>query len=94
MYSFVPFTEPDTTVVTVTDQIPKICLNMIVKNESKIILRLLNSIYTLIDGYCICDTGSTDDTVEMIETFSNIVKFLGKSFINRFAILAIIGHLP
>ena len=78
MYSFVPFTEPDTTVVTVTDQIPKICLNMIVKNESKIILRLLNSIYTLIDGYCICDTGSTDDTVEMIETFFKYRKIPGK----------------
>ena len=42
---------------------------MIVKNESKVILRLLHSVLPLIDGYCICDTGSTDNTVELIETF-------------------------
>ena len=48
---------------------PKIVLNMIVKNESKIICRLLESVYKLIDAYCICDTGSTDDTIEVIEKF-------------------------
>jgi glycosyltransferase involved in cell wall biosynthesis len=49
--------------------IPKLCLNMIVKNESRIIHRLLNSVSSLIDSYCICDTGSTDNTIEIIETF-------------------------
>lgn len=48
---------------------PTICLNMIVKNESRIITRLLYSVLPLIDSYCICDTGSTDNTVEVIETF-------------------------
>ena len=48
---------------------PKLYLNMIVKNESRVILRLLESVYKLIDGYCICDTGSTDNTVELIEEF-------------------------
>uniref|UniRef100_A0A6C0JGA0 Glycosyltransferase 2-like domain-containing protein n=1 Tax=viral metagenome TaxID=1070528 RepID=A0A6C0JGA0_9ZZZZ len=47
----------------------KICLNMIVKNESKVIERLMNSVLPIIDSYCICDTGSTDNTVELIETF-------------------------
>ena len=47
----------------------KICLNMIVKNESKIIERLMLSVLPMIDSYCICDTGSTDNTVELIETF-------------------------
>ena len=47
----------------------KICLNMIVKNESAILRRLLESVLPLIDSYCICDTGSTDDTIEIIETF-------------------------
>jgi len=42
---------------------------MIVKNESKIITRLLASVLPIIDCYCICDTGSTDNTVELIETF-------------------------
>ncbi len=47
----------------------KLCLNMIVKNESKIITRLLSSVVDLIDTYCICDTGSTDDTKTIIEEF-------------------------
>lgn len=51
------------------DNISKICLNMIVKNESKIIQRLLLSVFPLIDTYCICDTGSDDNTIELIETF-------------------------
>jgi glycosyltransferase involved in cell wall biosynthesis len=42
---------------------------MIVKNESKIITRLLKSVEPLIDSYCICDTGSSDNTIEMIENF-------------------------
>lgn len=50
-------------------EIPRICLNMIVKNESKIILRLLDSVIDVIDTYYICDTGSTDNTIEIIETF-------------------------
>ena len=48
---------------------PKICLNMIVKNEGKIICRLLESVLPIIDSYCICDTGSTDDTVNIIKQF-------------------------
>jgi glycosyltransferase involved in cell wall biosynthesis len=49
--------------------LPTICLNMIVKNESKIIVRLLESVLPLIDSYCICDTGSTDGTAALIESF-------------------------
>jgi glycosyltransferase involved in cell wall biosynthesis len=47
----------------------KLCLSMIVKNESKIITRLLESVLPIIDTYCICDTGSTDNTIEVIEQF-------------------------
>jgi len=47
----------------------KIALNMIVKNESKIIIRLLESVLPIVDSYCICDTGSTDDTKEIIKNF-------------------------
>ena len=46
---------------------PKICLNMIVKNESTIITRLLDSVISLIDHYVICDTGSTDNTTQIID---------------------------
>ena len=48
---------------------PTICLNMIVKNESKIITRLFDSVLSLIDSYCICDTGSTDNTVSIIKEY-------------------------
>jgi len=48
---------------------PFLCLNMIVKNESKIILRLLTSVLPIIDSVCICDTGSTDNTIELIYGF-------------------------
>ena len=47
----------------------KLCLNMIVKNESKIIERLLDSVLSIIDSVCICDTGSSDNTIEIIENF-------------------------
>jgi tetratricopeptide (TPR) repeat protein len=47
----------------------KLCLNMIVKNESKVIERMLSSVAPFIDCYCICDTGSTDNTIELIENF-------------------------
>ena len=46
-----------------------ICLNMIVKNESKIINRLFDSVVKLIDTYCICDTGSTDNTIQLIQDY-------------------------
>jgi len=78
MYSFVPFQSPDSTIITIKDNIPKLCLNMIVKNESKVILRLLESVIALIDGYCICDTGSTDNTIEIIETFFKTKGISGK----------------
>jgi len=55
-----------------------ICLNMIVKNESKIITRLLKSVLPIIDTYCICDTGSTDNTKEIITEFFNEHNIKGK----------------
>ena len=57
---------------------PTLCLNMIVKNESKIIRRLMESVVPLIDCYCICDTGSTDNTIELINTFFSQKNIPGK----------------
>ena len=48
---------------------PTLCLNMIDKNESKIIKRLFDSVISIIDSYCICDTGSTDNTIEIIQIY-------------------------
>ncbi len=44
-----------------------ICLNMIVKNESAVIEKCLNSTKNLIDYWVIVDTGSTDGTQEIIK---------------------------
>jgi tetratricopeptide (TPR) repeat protein len=57
---------------------PTLCLNMIVKNESKIIRRLFDSVLSIIDCYCICDTGSTDNTVEIITEYFNSKGIPGK----------------
>jgi len=46
---------------------PKICLNMIVKNESRVIRRCLDSVKHLIDYWVIVDTGSWDGTQEIIK---------------------------
>lgn len=61
-------------------------LNMIVKNESKIITRLFDSVLPIIDSYCICDTGSTDSTIAVIKEYfstKNIPgKIIEKSFVD------------
>jgi len=44
----------------------KICLCMIVRNESPVIRRCLESALPIMDYWIICDTGSTDDTMDII----------------------------
>jgi tetratricopeptide (TPR) repeat protein len=57
---------------------PTLCLNMIVKNESKIITRLFDSVLPIIDCYCICDTGSTDNTIQIINDYFSEKGITGK----------------
>ena len=45
---------------------PTVCLNMIVKNEARVIERCLVSLRPAIDTWVIVDTGSTDGTPELI----------------------------
>lgn len=53
-----------------SEQKPRlVCLNMIVKNESKVIERCLASARTLIDYWVIVDTGSSDGTQEIIKKY-------------------------
>lgn len=47
----------------------KICLNMIVKDESKIITRCLATVKPLVDYWVIDDTGSSDGTQKIIKEF-------------------------
>jgi hypothetical protein len=44
-----------------------ICLCMIVKNEVRVLPRLFRSLKDHIDYYVIVDTGSTDDTIDLIK---------------------------
>ena len=57
-----------------------ICLNMIVKNESDVIIETLENIlaHIQIDYWVISDTGSTDDTVQLIEKFFKQKRIEGK----------------
>lgn len=55
--------------VTHADSKPKICLNMIVKNEEPVIERCLATVKPYIDYWVIVDTGSTDNTMEKIKNF-------------------------
>ncbi|MEM9547524.1 MAG: glycosyltransferase [Bacteroidota bacterium] len=51
----------------------RLCLNMIVKNEEQVIRRCLESVKPHIDYWVICDTGSTDNTRQVItETMQDV----------------------
>lgn len=62
-----------------------ICLNMIVKNESHIILDTLKHLCSKIkfDYWVICDTGSTDNTTDLIQDFFNDNKINGELHIDK-----------
>jgi glycosyltransferase involved in cell wall biosynthesis/GT2 family glycosyltransferase len=60
----------DDSIIGSEPQRPRICLNMIVRNESKIIERCLTAALPHIDTWVIVvDTATTDDTAEKIERF-------------------------
>ena len=45
----------------------KIILTQIMKNESHVAERMLNSIKNFVDGIVVVDTGSTDNSIELVE---------------------------
>ncbi len=51
------------------DKKAKISLSTIVKNESRVILNMLNSVLPIIDYFVVVDTGSNDGTQEIIREF-------------------------
>ena len=67
--------------------LPKLCLNMIVKNESHIIEEKLNKLLNKIsfDYYVICDTGSDDNTKEIIKSFFDKRGLKGEIFDHKWS---------
>ena len=66
----------------ITEKPPTICLNMIVKNESHIIQNTLEKLCNKItfDYWVICDTGSTDNTPQIIIDFFKNKSIKGEIF--------------
>jgi GR25 family glycosyltransferase involved in LPS biosynthesis len=69
-------------VITEKEEKKTICLNMIVKNESRIIADTLRKLCDKIkfDYWVICDTGSTDNTIHVIKDFFKNEKIDGEIF--------------
>ena len=44
------------------------CLAMIIKNEGPILPRLFESVRGFVSEYCVVDTGSTDDTIDVLKS--------------------------
>ena len=63
-----------------TNTITKIILLTMIKNESSIIRRCLDSAVLTCDALCVCDTGSTDNTVEIVTDFFKHSKIPGKLY--------------
>ena len=74
-----------------------ICLNMIVKNESHIIEKTLENIYQKfpISYWVISDTGSTDNTVEIIKNFlmRKVFKVISIMSFGKILVLTVIKPL-
>ena len=58
----------------------KLILISIIKNEEQIIKRCLTSILSIIDGICITDTGSTDNTVNVVNDFFKEIEIPAKLY--------------
>lgn len=54
-----------------------ICLNMIIKNEAKNLARMFESLHSIIDYYIISDTGSTDNSIELVKNLGKKYKIDG-----------------
>ena len=67
-----------------TNKKPKLCLNMIVKDEAHIITETLDSVSKYIDYYVINDTGSKDNTIEVIKNYFDKKNIKGEIYSHEF----------
>jgi len=49
----------------------KLILTQIMKDESHVAKRMLDSIKNFVDGICVVDTGSTDDSIEIVKKWGD-----------------------
>jgi glycosyltransferase involved in cell wall biosynthesis len=61
---------------------PKACLAMIIKNEGSILPRLFQSVQGFVSEYCIVDTGSTDDTLDVLKSIKMPGLIVEEPFVN------------
>lgn len=66
------------------ESLPRICLNMIVKDEEHCILETLENVYKHIDYYVIVDTGSSDNTKTVIKKFFDSKNIKGDIYDSEF----------
>lgn len=59
---------------------PSVCLCLIVKDDEDVIERCLNSVKDIVDCICICDAGSTDKTLNIINFFQEENQIPGKIY--------------
>ena len=50
---------------------PTVCVGVMVKNEARIIVRALESARVIGSCWCVMDTGSSDDTVRVLEEYAH-----------------------
>lgn len=58
----------------------KIILLTMIKNENRIIKRMIESCLPAIDAVCVCDTGSTDNTIEVLTDYFKDFKIPAKIY--------------
>ena len=61
----------------------KVILISMIKNEEKIIERCIESALPILDAICITDTGSTDDTVNIVNNIITNLKIPGKLYLDQ-----------